>query len=514
MNKFCRNIILVFSAAVICLLTLFNLVSSASVAQNASELVSLSWNSPIILCLTALLAILLFFLPERLFFISEKKLFFALAFLYILAGLYLILNISPVLRADAALIHEAALSASEGDFSFLAIGADIRNHPHQLGMITFERILGLFSKNTQWLFWVNLFAVLGINYLTYKLADLVFAHNHKTNVLTLLFSFAFLPQFFFIAFAYGLIPGFFCILCAFYFQQRYFAEGKKPMLVYSLLLAVFSVLLKGNMIIGVITMAILFIMKTFQRKKIFYTVLALFLLLCTVLSGKAINAVYEWESGIPLEPGEPKILWIAMGIDPENQWNAPGWYNGYNDFTFGKAEFNADRAAEMAKASIRGSISYHISHPGEAAGYFGRKITSVWCDPLFQSIWSGPLEDCGQSVSTRILASVYHGAALEHYFRIFMKSFILLLLFLAVLSVFNRENRCAFVQYAWLYLIGGFLLHLVWEGKSQYVYPYIFILIPVCANECSAIYEKRRNKDKHKKAKKQEVSRFEPEKNI
>ena len=32
-----------------------------------------------------------------------------------------------------------------------------------------------------------------------------------------------------------------------------------------------------------------------------------------------------------------------------------------------------------------------------------------------------------------------------------------------------------------LTLIGGFLFHLVWEGKSQYIYPYFFSLMPFAA---------------------------------
>lgn len=31
---------------------------------------------------------------------------------------------------------------------------------------------------------------------------------------------------------------------------------------------------------------------------------------------------------------------------------------------------------------------------------------------------------------------------------------------------------------AYLFLIGGFLFHIFWEGKSQYIYQYLLVLVP------------------------------------
>ena len=32
-----------------------------------------------------------------------------------------------------------------------------------------------------------------------------------------------------------------------------------------------------------------------------------------------------------------------------------------------------------------------------------------------------------------------------------------------------------------IYLSGGFIFHLIWETKSQYVYPYVYLLLPLSA---------------------------------
>ncbi len=33
-------------------------------------------------------------------------------------------------------------------------------------------------------------------------------------------------------------------------------------------------------------------------------------------------------------------------------------------------------------------------------------------------------------------------------------------------------------------------MHIIWEAKSQYVYPYVFILLPCCAKEMALLSEK------------------------
>lgn len=489
MHQFGKHVTWIGGLIIAGVLLLFNLIYNASVEYSASEIVTIEKTSPIYAVIAVLMGIFIAGILKYLERVDEKALFRFFMIAYLIAGAYWILNISTTLRADAAHINNAAIFAAQGNFSFLELGQDIRNHPWQLGMITYERVLGLFSRNTQLLFLVNLLEIIGINYLTYQLADMVFEHNHRTNVLTIVLSFGFLPQFFFLAFAYGLIPGFLCMLCGFYFQQRYFREAKLRYAVASVIMAVLAVMLKGNSMVGVITMAILFIMQLLKEKKVRYLWLALALMIASQIPGPALIAAYEWESGYELNSGEPKTLYIAMGIMPENRGMAPGWYNAYNDYTYGQAGFDPDVAGEMAMDSIKGSIVHYIEDPADAVDFFSGKIASVWCEPMYQSLWSGPLTDLNQLVSGRVLESLYHGGMLENMVSIYMKAFVILLLALVVGYVFCRKTESYAIGYALIYMIGGFLLHLMWEGKSQYVYTYIFILIPVGARALAMLSE-------------------------
>lgn len=102
-------------------------------------------------------------------------------------------------------------------------------------------------------------------------------------------------------------------------------------------MTVTAVALKGNNLAGGIAMALLFFMRLLKEQKVRYLLMALVLMACIQASSPLMIAAYERESGIKLNSGEPKLLYIAMGIWPENRENGAGRYCGYNDYTFGQA---------------------------------------------------------------------------------------------------------------------------------------------------------------------------------
>lgn len=486
-----EKIIYGISFLFLAILAACNVFVFSTVAYNGTEKVSFERNTLFYVILAVvLMALFLLLNSRRKFDIAEKKLFFMFSVLYIIAGMYLLFNMDDILRADAQILHDAANSAALKDFSFLEPGKNLYCHPYQLGMVTYERILGFFSKNPKFIFFMNLMEILGINYFTWKLSDLLFGQKHEINLLTIFMSFCFLPQFFFQTFAYGLIPGFFCITMAFYFQQKYFLTGGKKELVLCILTAACSTVLKGNFMIGVIAIGIVFLLHMLKHQKYQPLAAVICMLVLVSLSSKAVVWFYELESGIALGDGTPNITFIAMGTDPDNQMMAPGWHNGYDEWAFNEAGFDTEKTKEMALELLKSNLSYFSGNPKEAAVYFGKKFASVWCDPMFQSVWSGPLRTCGQNVHTLPLMSLYDGGIAEKTVSGLMKSYLLILLSLAVAYMADRKSRKEKADYALLYLIGGVLVHLFWEGKSQYVYPYIFTLIPVCAYELAQISER------------------------
>lgn len=182
--------------AFICLALVFvlNLFYTSSVGDG--EKVTIAGSSWQWIPMAVVLAAVLIFwngLSDR---ISEKKLFAGMAVFYIIVGFYFIFNINPTIRDDAKSVYDTAAAMADGDYSSLNPGGYLYVYPYQIGIVTYDRIVRLFSGSMKFLEVLNLAQVLGINWFSYRLSDHFFGGNRKINNLTILLTFAFLPQFF------------------------------------------------------------------------------------------------------------------------------------------------------------------------------------------------------------------------------------------------------------------------------------------------------------------------------
>ena len=126
-------------------------------------------------------------------------------------------------------------------------------------------------------------------------------------------------------------------------------------MILCVIFVMLAVILKGNNIIGSITIAILCFLRILKEKKWRLILLAVLVMVVSVLPGKAFHAWYNKETGGVLCGGKPKILWIAMGTEPYYN-NAAGWYNGCSDWLFSEAGYDPEKATELGKAKIRDNI--------------------------------------------------------------------------------------------------------------------------------------------------------------
>ena len=105
-----------------------------------------------------------------------------------------------------------------------------------------------------------------------------------------------------------------------------------------------------------------------------------------------------------------------MGLRDESD-KLGGWYDRYNWETFEEVNYDEKAADLKAKESIKNSINRFANDLGYAFDFFQDKIESTWCDPLFQSIWSGPLEDCGQTLNDQSLKRIYSEGTIHKFIR-------------------------------------------------------------------------------------------------
>ena len=474
--------------ALACLFTvlvfLLNVLYQSEVSYNEYEVTTISGSlkfSLLVLVVWAVLIVAAAFMRGRfpVRSIEEKKLFCLLTALYAVAALYLILNVDTTLRADAKSVFNAAKAFRLGDRSMLQKGGYIYRYPHQLGLMLYDCILMLFRADPAFNFVMNFVFVIGINHLSCKISDALF-HDKAVNLLTIVCTFAFLPQLFFILFAYGLTPGFFFLMLAFYKALLFTERLRVRDLVVLALSAAAAVLLKRNFMIGVMALAIFFLLKLLERKNWRYLLTACVLAVCMVVPSQLLISGFEAVSGTQLNEGAPSVLWLAMGTDLDNTKRAPGWYDASNYDIYTDCDSSRAASAAIGKEQLAKNFADMRQDPARAYRFFRDKTISQWCEPMYQSVWTGPLETCGQYTHTRILASLYNGGTVENMAESFSKFLTLTLWGCAAAFLFFCRKKHSGWEIFFLFFMGGLLFHTAWEGKSQYIYPYVFCLIP-CA---------------------------------
>lgn len=413
---------------------------------------------------------------------SSWKLYLLCSLVYLLGAVYLILHVDAQARADAGAMISIAKAFNQGNYDNLVTpGAYLYSYPHQLGLLSWNRIFLSLSTSPRILFGVNALLVISIQFFQWQLADMLFA-NKLANNLTILLSYLFLPSFFFILFAYGQLPGLFFLMMGLYF---YVIGEKKEVKHWQFLtwicLALAS-LLRTNYLIFTIAFLVMLVLNILQtyKKSDFLSLLGV--LLCTWGVGKAHDAYYQGLIEQPLPQGAPKIAYVTMGL--RDQSLTPGYFDNYVIEVYQKEGFSTSQAAQVAQQELLERLRVYRQDLTYAGKFFKAKLLATWGEPTYQSIWSGPLEDIGQKAYTQLLKSIYGGGSGYRWINQFLSAMQLLLYGFASLFLLRRlrQKKILAVQlYPFIYLLGGVLFHLAWETKSQYVYVYVLLLIPFVA---------------------------------
>lgn len=438
--------------------------------------------SPVSIVALLLLVVALFLFIRFGRRISNNGLFALLAVGYLFVGTWLIFSVSDQLFADAMFVRRIAMAMLDGDFSAFEKGQYLYNYPHQLGLALYDALLGKIFDSTRLNFMMNLLLVIATNGFLYLIAARLWREEPLVPRITILFSFAFLAPLFFILFAYGLIPGCAAMCGGLYLLLRFVQGERWRALLGGAMLMAIAAFMKKNFAIATVAVVIVLVLWTMQKPSWRRALAVLSVMVVCVAFRPLAHAAFTAVTGVPMSEGMPSVLWVAMGTDPDNEALAPGWFNYYNQFTFRDSGYDSEIASATGREKICDNLTRFKRDPKLALDFFGRKLISVWCEPTFESILSGPLEIREQPSYTRVCRSIYgEGKA---YWMIYheLKAFVLLVLFGTLAGLVHERRRPERYLLPCLHLLGGVLFHLAWEGKSQYVYPYILLLIPLCAS--------------------------------
>ena len=491
---------LIVFACVLALVTLGALSTTASsaVANNRmNQQVTLARDGFGGLALTAALLLALAavhaFLRRR----AGRRAFAAALALWTAAALCFVLAVGLLPRADSALVIEAAKRFAAGDFSPLE-GEYFSRVSYQLGIcLPLEGLARLLPGLDLNLLMQALNCVISAALMA-LLCGLAggLSGDARTSGAAALLYLAFVPMLLFNMFVYGVLPMLLLCVLAMRCFARYARTGERRFGVLYALLIGAAAALKPNAMIVMLALLICAAVHALQRKDGFLLLCAaLSAVLCFALPAGVIR-LYELRAGVTLAPDTGMLLRLAMGM--QDSMIAAGWYNGVIEEYWPLSvtpEMEKAAALEMLAARLR----EFAADPAGAWAFFKEKCLTQWAEPSYDILWYGAV--CGKSGRFNGLAhAIFRDgspvrALLAGYMNIFQQAAYVLALIGTCGMI--REKRTEAVQLMLpVTVLGGFLYHMLFEAKSQYIYPYMLLLLPLAAAGMDLLAGRARNKRK------------------
>lgn len=491
---------LIVFACVLALVTLGALSTTASsaVANNRmNQQVTLARDGFGGLALTAALLLALAavhaFLRRR----AGRRAFAAALALWTAAALCFVLAVGLLPRADSALVIEAAKRFAAGDFSPLE-GEYFSRVSYQLGICLplegLARLLPGLDLNLL-MQALNCAISAALMALLCGLAGGLSGDACTSGAAALLYL-AFVPMLLFNMFVYGVLPMLLlCVLAMRCFARCARTGERRFGVLYALLIGA-AAALKPNAMIVMLALLICAAVHALQRKDGFLLLCAaLSVVLCFALPAGVIR-LYELRAGVTLAPDTGMLLRLAMGM--QDSMIAAGWYNGVIEEYWPLSvtpEMEKAAALEMLAARLR----EFAADPAGAWAFFKEKCLTQWAEPSYDILWYGAV--CGKSGRFNGLAhAIFRDgspvrALLAGYMNIFQQAAYVLALIGTCGMI--KEKRIEAVQLMLpVTVLGGFLYHMLFEAKSQYIYPYMLLLLPLAAAGMDLLAGRARNKRK------------------
>ena len=410
--------------------------------------------------------------------INMEVLAIAVSIIVVLLGIYWVNISATVPFADSEGICIQANKFNQADFSGLNKGEYVGLNPHQLGIITFLRLLfKLFGENNFKIFqYFNALMAGVFCYSSYRIVKCISGNDHSSCLLGLLFISICAPMYLYIPFVYGEISST-AILCAAAWMLLEFEDDPRVWrIALTAILCGAAVQLRANSLIIVIGFLIVTLVRFITNKSKWLIIMALSILAGIICFNGIISLMYKNKTPQDSRP-IPSVLYVAMGMMQfdDNQ----GWFNGYNYNAFLDHDCNTEEAIKAGKNTIKEKIDYFIADPAYAREFYTKKLVKQWEAPMFQAVFMNKQTEDGQ---TEFAKSVYEGtwnARIFSYMNIYQ---ILVYGGVLILMIVWRKKRIGILNYALVVgVFGGLLFSIIWEAKARYVLPYFLMLLPYAA---------------------------------
>ncbi len=481
------------------ILAVASIFSTTYFATNYYEIPLYEDDSPILLIGIFIVLIILLYLFDKWIGLDKinPRIYICVLMVYTVAvaSLWLYYTNSAT-DADQKIVHNIAIEFYDGEFSALSKWHYLYIYPYQLGITAFIELSStIFGRGSLLLLRIfNVLASCLTFYSLYRITDLSF-HNRKINNLVILLMFGCFPPILYCTFVYGNIMGLGFSLVAVWMQMKYFNSGKIRYVVLSALSIAFAVLVRSNSLIVLVAMVIMYLLKFLNTRRAICLLWPVIAIAVTSSATVLLNTYYESRSGIEISDGAPKIIWFAMGM--QESARAPGWYNGFSYSPYVNNNCDPIATTEVAKQAIKESLEKFKADPMYAAEFYTEKFVSQWNEPTYQGFWISRILQEGKE-RPEIVTSLYYGDL--HYVAVdFMNIYQFIIVFGAVFFFALQRKLSSEQLFLALIVFGGFLFHMLWEAKAQYIMTYFTMIVPYGAVGIYNIIELlRKNHDRIK----------------
>ncbi len=295
----------------------------------------------------------------------------------------------------------------------------------------------------------------------------------------------FLPLSLFSSFLYGNIPSLAFSLLACYMALTLDFSNKRQVVLK--IVAMFACLFlalwfKPNAAIFYIALGIWFVLRVIKDKKPIYLLFVALLIVeykCIGLMQIVLVNKFFPDTN---PAGCPLVAWLAMGLQEGSR--ASGWYNGYVWNVWSEYSGDAALITNASVQSINERLAFFVANPIEPIRFFYRKITTVWCEPTFQSMW---ISFNGNDTfyfykPPSLLQHLFIDGKLRLLYELYCDALQIVIFVFALYGLVCQFKQKNFkLNLFVIVFLGGFVYFTLFEGKSLYVLPYFTLLIMFAA---------------------------------
>lgn len=430
-------------------------------------------------CLTAAVLLALILCRALLERFVQVKLHWICCLVWMAAALFWVVGIGLQQEVDCKDVLDAAKLFARGNYRPMR-DAYFSAYPYQLPVCLFlEAILRLIPGVDIDLFMQVLNVVLSTCTMGIlaALAAEIFG-DERARLGTQVMVMAFAPFWLFNTYVYGTVPMLFLASLGLLCFVRYIRARRLCYAIAGALALGAAYAAKQNALIPIIAVFICAVLDAVSSRDVRPVLCAVLALAVGVgLSGFAVWQ-YELRSGVKLGADISALARLVMGF--QSSETCAGWFNGYTA-QFIDLSVTAEMQRETASADLAVRLSEFAADPAMALSFFRDKYLSQWLEPTYSTLWYGfRCEWTGRFNGLAILLYRENSpvrAVAEGYMNLYQQAMYAMAVAGAAASFKKRGDAAALVLP--VTVTGGFLFHMLFEAKSQYIFVYAVYLMPL-----------------------------------